>query len=70
MAEVTDRTMLVYRAIVNHTREHGYTPSIREVCQRVGMTSTSSVHTHVDRLVELGWLERVGPGRRLKLGRK
>jgi repressor LexA len=36
----------------------GYPPSVREICQAVGLKSTSTVHTHLTRLEELGYIRR------------
>ena len=37
---------------------HGYAPSIREIMQGCGLSSTSVTHYTVDALVETGWLRR------------
>lgn len=36
----------------------GYPPSVREICQAVGLKSTSTVHGHLERLEEKGYLRR------------
>ena len=48
---------LVYRAIVNYINEHQYPPTVREVCEIVGLKSSASVHRHVEILKEKGLLE-------------
>ena len=42
----------ILRAIVACTRDHGYPPTVRELCAKVGLSSTSSVQHH------LLWLEK------------
>ena len=37
--------------------EHGYAPSIREICQAVGLRSTGSVHYHLNELARQGRIE-------------
>ena len=37
--------------------EHGYPPSVREICAEVGLRSTSTVHAHLKKLQEAGYLE-------------
>jgi repressor LexA len=36
----------------------GYPPSVREICLAVGLKSTSTVHAHLTRLEELGYIRR------------
>jgi repressor LexA len=39
-------------------RDRGYPPSVREIGQAVGLTSPSTVHTHLATLQKLGFLRR------------
>jgi repressor LexA len=39
-------------------RERGYPPSVREICEAVGLTSTSTVHAHLSTLQKQGYLRR------------
>jgi len=39
-------------------RERGYPPTVREICEAVGLTSTSTVHSHLDTLQKQGFLRR------------
>jgi len=58
----------VYRYIVEHVRENGFAPSIREICHALGLRSTSTVHYHLTQLAERGlidWAE--GKNRALRL---
>jgi repressor LexA len=59
--------------IMQYSRDHGYPPSIREIGQAVGISSTSVVNYNLNRLVDEGYLDRhqnVSRGLRLteKLG--
>mgnify|MGYP000894038912 FL=1 len=36
----------------------GYPPSIREICKAVGLSSTSSVHAHLNTLEEKGYIKK------------
>jgi repressor LexA len=38
--------------------EKGYPPSVREICEAVGLKSTSTVHGHLDRLEKKGYIRR------------
>ncbi|MCA1692897.1 MAG: helix-turn-helix domain-containing protein, partial [Actinobacteria bacterium] len=39
-------------------RDRGYPPSVREIGEAVGLTSTSTVHAHLGTLQKLGYLRR------------
>lgn len=51
-------------SILNRT---GFPPTVREIGQELGVSSTSAVQRHIDRLVELGLVERRGVRRRVTL---
>ena len=38
----------------NYFEEHGYAPSVREIGNEVGLKSPSSVHHHMQELLEKG----------------
>lgn len=38
--------------------EKGYPPTVREICEKVGLHSTSSVHSHLNTLEENGYIRR------------
>lgn len=44
--------------IQSQIRERGYAPSVREICEAVGLKSTSTVHGHLMRLEKKGLLHR------------
>ncbi len=60
MAEMTltsrQRGILDY--IDRQMRSRGYPPSVREIGEAVGLTSTSTVHAHLRTLQRLGYLRR------------
>jgi len=59
-----DQTVeMIYEYIVDHIRADGYPPSVREICSGVGIKSTSTIHSHLKRLQELGRIEYT-PGKR------
>lgn len=55
------RTSTKQEEILEYLREfserHGYAPSIREICQGVGLRSTGSVHYHLTELAKQGRIE-------------
>lgn len=48
----------IYAYIVQYSDQHGYPPSVREICAAVGLKSTSTVHTHLKNMQEKGLLSR------------
>lgn len=51
MSQPTEkRQIAVLRYIYNHVNEQGYPPTVREICQAVDLSSTSTVHGHLARL--------------------
>lgn len=43
--------------IIEYMTEYGYSPSVREIGEAVGLKSTSSVHTHLTRMFKEGTIE-------------
>jgi repressor LexA len=44
--------------IESQMRDHGYPPSVREIGEAVGLTSPSTVHSHLNTLTRMGYLRR------------
>jgi repressor LexA len=55
---LTARQREVLEIIEQHTRKHGYPPSVREIGEAVGLTSPSTVHAHLAALQRRGYLRR------------
>ncbi|MDH3752955.1 MAG: transcriptional repressor LexA [Acidimicrobiia bacterium] len=55
---LTDRQRQILEFIDAQNRERGYPPSVREICAAVGLTSPSTVHSHLASLQKLGFLRR------------
>lgn len=56
--KITNRQREVLTFVERWTREHGYPPSVREIGDAVGLTSPSTVHSHLRTLQRLGYLRR------------
>lgn len=50
------RQILLY--IKNEILNHGYPPSVREICDAVGLRSTSTVFSHLEKLEKNGYIYR------------
>lgn len=55
---LTDRQREVLEYIGRTVAERGYPPSVREICAAVGLTSPSTVHSHLSSLQRMGYLRR------------
>ena len=60
MAEtkLTKRQAQIFEFIKRHTSEKGYPPTVRDIGQAVGLTSSSTVHAHLSNLERVGVLRR------------
>ena len=64
---LTSAELAVLAAVEDLLVEKGYAPTLREIAERVGWTSTGSVSQYLDRLRSRGVLE--GRGRSLRVRR-
>ena len=55
---LTERQREILDFIEAQMRARGYPPSVREIGEAVGLTSTSTVHAHLSTLQRLGYLRR------------
>lgn len=56
--ELTGKRREILDFIAAQIRERGYPPSVREIGEAVGLTSSSTVHTHLTTLQKQGYLRR------------
>ena len=55
---LTEKHKKILEVLDNYTNEFGYPPSIREICSRANISSTSVANYYLDRLEELEYIER------------
>ena len=55
---ITPRQRSILSYIKNELRLKGYPPSVREMGEAVGLKSSSTVHSHLTKLEELGYIRR------------
>ncbi|MBR6709524.1 MAG: transcriptional repressor LexA [Clostridia bacterium] len=58
MPKRTNMTDQIYEYLQKVIPEQGYAPSVREICEAVGLKSPSTVHFHLKRLQERGLIEK------------
>ncbi|MFD2638407.1 transcriptional repressor LexA [Piscibacillus salipiscarius] len=58
MKKLSKRQKEIFDFIVNNVNLKGYPPSVREIAEAVGLASSSTVHGHLSRLEEKGYIRR------------
>ncbi|NLW44166.1 MAG: transcriptional repressor LexA [Syntrophomonadaceae bacterium] len=57
-AALTPRQQEIFDYLQTHTKKYGYPPSVREIGQALGLSSSSTVHVHLTQLEDKGWIRR------------
>jgi len=58
MNDLSAKQLQILEYMKSEVREKGYPPSVREICEAVGLKSTSTVHGHLSRLEKKGLIRR------------
>lgn len=58
MMNLSRNQLEVLKTIKWKIKENGYPPSVREICSLTKIRSTSTVHSHMNKLEELGYIRR------------
>ncbi len=58
VATLTGKRRQILEFIAEHIQRNGYPPSVREIGEAVGLSSSSTVHTHLQLLQREGFLRR------------
>ena len=58
MNDLSAKQQQILEYMKAEVREKGYPPSVREICEAVGLKSTSTVHGHLARLEKKGYIRR------------
>lgn len=56
MAKVTEKDFQIMDFIYEQIEIKGYPPSVREICDAVGLTSTATVHARLKKLESMGYI--------------
>ena len=56
MAKLTDKDYQIMDFIYEQTEIKGFPPTVREICEAVGFTSTATVHTRLKKLESMGYI--------------
>lgn len=55
---LTKKQIDFLRILQTYIKEHGFSPTVRELCGLTGLSSTSTVKGYLDRLEEKGIIEK------------
>jgi repressor LexA len=55
---LTKRQQEIFEFIKRYSSQHGYPPTVRDIGKAIGLTSSSTVHTHLSNLEKIGLLRR------------
>lgn len=58
MNKISKKQSEILEYIKDKVKEKGYPPSVREICEAVSLKSTSTVHGHLTKLEENGFIRR------------
>lgn len=58
MSDITTRQQRILDVIADSVRDRGYPPTVREIGEAVGLTSSSSVHAQLANLERMGLLRK------------
>jgi len=54
---ITPKELLSY--IAKYIEENQISPTVRELCELTGANSTETIHRHINRLIEFGYIEKL-----------
>lgn len=52
----------ILNAVIKYIETHGYSPTVREICEMTGIKSTSTVQSHLRTMMREGTLETDAEG--------
>ncbi|MCJ7856175.1 transcriptional repressor LexA [Lachnospiraceae bacterium NSJ-143] len=58
MSDLSIKQQQILDYLKSEVKERGYPPSVREICDAIGLKSTSTVHGHLTRLERKGYIRR------------
>ena len=55
---LTAKQQMVFDYLKKEIKQNGYPPTVREICEATGLSSTSTVHSHLETLERKGYIRR------------
>lgn len=57
-SNLTEKQIAILEFIKSEISKKGYPPAVREICNAVALKSTSTVHSHLNKLEKLGYIRK------------
>lgn len=58
MRKTEEKINQVYNFTVEFIKENGFSPSVREICAKLGIKSTATAYSYIERLKNMGIIEK------------
>ena len=58
MLNLSEKQRLILNFLKSEIEQKGYAPCVREICEHVNLKSTSTVHSHLNKLEKYGYIKR------------
>lgn len=58
MKKIGKKQLEILEYIKKHLNNHGYPPTVREICKAVNLSSSATVHVHLQKLEDKGYIKR------------
>ena len=55
---ISEKQQMILEFVQRKIEEDGYPPTVREICKAVNLSSTSTVHAHIKKLQEKGYIQK------------
>jgi repressor LexA len=55
---LTSKQLMILEFLKKEIKQNGYPPTVREICDAVNLSSTSTVHAHLETLERKGYIRR------------
>ncbi|MHB1253871.1 MAG: LexA family protein, partial [Candidatus Humimicrobiaceae bacterium] len=56
--KISEKQFQIFKFIVDSIKSIGYPPSVREIAEAVDLSSSATVHSHLKKLEDLGYIRR------------
>ena len=58
MSELNPKERAIYEFIINTIKKEGFSPSVRDIKETLGIKSTSTVHNYLEKLEKKGYIQK------------
>jgi len=56
--KISEKQLQIFKFIIDSIKKIGYPPSVREIAEAVGLSSSATVHSHLKKLEDLNYIRR------------